>query len=128
MIRLGKRGYQSIMTTLTRTADYLTNQLKEMGFIIMSDGRGTGLPVVAFRLSSDQSVFFDEFELAHKIRERGWIVPAYNLAADCEMSMCRIVVREDFTQSRAHSLVRDIQYALATLVERETLNIQRYQL
>ncbi|KAJ5112918.1 Pyridoxal phosphate-dependent transferase major region subdomain 1 [Penicillium angulare] len=128
MIRLGKRGYQSIMTTLTRTADYLADQLKSMGFIIMSDGCGTGLPVVAFRLGPDQSVFFDEFELAHKIRERGWIVPAYTMAADCKMSMCRVVVREDFTQSRADSLLHDIKHALVTLVQRETINIQRYQL
>lgn len=128
MIRLGRKGYQAIMTNLTHTADYLTNRLTELGFIIMSDGGGHGLPVVAFRLSPAQHILFDEFALSHKLRERGWIVPAYTMAADCEkMSMMRVVVREDFSQSRCDSLVHDIQFALQTLAQRELYNIQRYQ-
>ncbi|KAJ5579513.1 uncharacterized protein N7459_005498 [Penicillium hispanicum] len=128
MIRLGKRGYHSIMSNLTHTADYLTAQLAEQGFIIMSDGNGQGLPVVAFRLSETQRLFFDEFALSHKLRERGWIVPAYTMAANCEkMSMMRVVVREEFTQSRCDSLVRDIQFGLQALAEQEVHNIQRYQ-
>lgn len=128
MIRLGRRGYQAIMTNLTNTADYLTEQLKRMGFTIMSDGAGNGLPVVAFRLGSTQNILFDEFSLAHKLRERGWIVPAYTMAADCEkMSMMRVVLREDFTQSRCDSLVHDIQAALKALVDQEVRSIQRYQ-
>lgn len=127
MIRLGRRGYTDIMSNLTRTADYLTDQLKDQGFIIMSDGAGHGLPVVAFRLSPAQHVFFDEFALSHKLRERGWIVPAYTMAADCEtMSMMRVVVREEFSQSRCDSLVHDIQFALRALAEQEIQNIQRY--
>ncbi|KAJ5937036.1 hypothetical protein N7466_003486 [Penicillium verhagenii] len=127
MIRLGRRGYHAIMSNLTHTADYFTEQLKEMGFTIMSDNGGKGLPVVAFRLGSAQHLFFDEFALAHKLRERGWIVPAYTMAADCEkMSMMRVVLREDFTQSRCDSLVRDIQVALKVLAEQELANIQRY--
>lgn len=128
MIRLGKRGYQSIMSNLTRTADYLSAQLEEQGLIIMSEGGGHGLPVVAFRLSQTQRLFFDEFALSHKLRERGWIVPAYTMAADCEkMSMMRVVVREEFSQSRCDSLVHDIQFALRALAEQEVHNIQRYQ-
>lgn len=128
MIRLGKRGYQSIMSNLTQTADYLTARLEEQGFIIMSEGGGKGLPVVAFRLNPKQHLFFDEFALSHKLRERGWIVPAYTMAADCEkMSMMRVVVREEFSQSRCDSLVRDIQSALHALAEQEIHNIQRYQ-
>ncbi|KAJ6016659.1 Pyridoxal phosphate-dependent transferase major region subdomain 1 [Penicillium sp. IBT 35674x] len=128
MIRLGRRGYQAIMSNLTNTADYLTEQLKKMGFTIMSDGAGNGLPVVAFRLGSAQNILFDEFSLAHKLRERGWIVPAYTMAADCEkMSMMRVVLREDFTQSRCDSLVHDIQAALKALLDQEVRSIQRYQ-
>lgn len=128
MIRLGRRGYTDIMSNLTHTADYLTDQLKDQGFIIMSDGAGHGLPVVAFRLSPAQQFFFDEFALSHKLRERGWIVPAYTMAADCEkMSMMRVVVREEFSQSRCDSLVHDIQFALQALAEQEIQNIQRYQ-
>ncbi|KAJ5689821.1 hypothetical protein N7462_004213 [Penicillium macrosclerotiorum] len=103
MIRLGERGYSAIMSNLTHTADYLSNQLSDLGFSIMSDGNGKSLPVVAFRL-------------------------AYNMAADCEtMSMMRVVVREDFSQSRCDSLVHDIKWALKALAKQEVLSIERYQ-
>ncbi|KAJ5429054.1 Pyridoxal phosphate-dependent transferase major region subdomain 1 [Penicillium cf. griseofulvum] len=128
LIRLGRSGYTSIMTNLTKTADYLTSQLQEMGFVIMSEGGGQGLPVVAFRLSPAQNVFFDEWALARKLRERGWIVPAYTMAADCEtMGMMRVVVRTDFSMGRCISLVRDVQDALGDLAGMEIRNIQRYQ-
>lgn len=128
LIRLGRSGYTSIMTNLTHTADYLTDQLQDLGFLIMSEGSGEGLPVVAFRLSSTQNVFFDEWALARKLREKGWIVPAYTMAADCEkMGMMRVVVRTDFTMSRCMSLVNDIQAAMGALAQLEIQTIQRYQ-
>lgn len=94
----------------------------------MNNGNGQGLPLVAFRLSPTQRILFDEFALAHKLRERGWVVPAYTVAANCEeISMMRVVVREDFSQGRCDSLVHDIQCALRALAEQELYNIQRYQ-
>jgi glutamate decarboxylase len=101
MIRLGKRGYRSIMLNLTRTADYLAAQLQELGFIIMSEGGGRGLPLVAFRLDEDDEHLFDEFAIAHQLRERGWVVPAYTMAPHSEkLKLMRVVVREDFGKSR----------------------------
>ena len=97
-IRLGKAGYKSIMLNLTRTADYLSACLKQMGFLIMryvrestlsklqltlvgnSEGAGKGLPLVAFRLNPKDQHHFDEFAVAHQLRERGWVVPAYTMA------------------------------------------------
>ena len=118
MIRLGKRGYRSIMLNLTRTADYLSSKLKDLGFIIMSQGRGHGLPLVAFRLDPDREHFYDEFAIAHHLRERGWVVPAYTMAPHSEgLKMMRVVVREDFTLPRADLLVNDIKLALQTLGE-----------
>lgn len=116
------------MTNLTQTADHLSHQLQEMGFLIMSENGGEGLPVVAFRLSPTQNVFFDEWALARKLREKGWIVPAYTMAADCEkMGMMRVVVRTDFSMARCESLVRDIQAALGALADLEIENLQQYQ-
>lgn len=115
------------MQNLTSTADYLSCQLREMGFILMSDSNGAGLPVVAFRLGPTQNAFFDEWALARKLREKGWIVPAYTMAADCQtMGMMRVVVRTDFSMARCESLVRDVQAALGALAQIELLNIQRY--
>jgi glutamate decarboxylase len=79
MIRLGKRGYRAIMMNLTRTADYLSKNLEHLGFIIMSKGAGEGLPLVAFRLDPKKKALYDEFQIAHQLRERGWVVPAYTM-------------------------------------------------
>ncbi|KAI9863388.1 MAG: Glutamate decarboxylase 4 [Trichoglossum hirsutum] len=105
MIRLGKRGYRSIMMNLTRTADYLSEALAKLGFIIMSQGGGKGLPLVAFRLNPKHNHHYDEFAVAHQLRERGWIVPAYTMAPHSErLKLMRIVVREDFSRSRCDTL------------------------
>jgi len=81
LIRLGKKGYRNIMTNLTRIADYFAMILeKRLGFLIMSQGGGKGLPLVAFRLNPESKKHYDEFAIAHHLRERGWIVPAYTMA------------------------------------------------
>ena len=41
----------------------------------MSDKGGKGLPLVAFRLDPKHNHHFDEFAVAHQLRERGWVVP-----------------------------------------------------
>ncbi|KAL1998472.1 hypothetical protein VTN02DRAFT_6117 [Thermoascus thermophilus] len=128
MIRLGKHGYRSIMLNLTRTADYLAAQLRELGFLIMSDGRGRGLPLVAFRLDPDRKTLYDEFAIAHQLRERGWVVPAYTMAPHSEqLKLMRVVVREDFSKNRCDNLVRDVRLALQVLGEMDKAMLERYK-
>ncbi|KAE9982804.1 hypothetical protein BLS_003855 [Venturia inaequalis] len=111
MIRLGKCGYRAIMLNLTRTADYLSANLESLGFIIMSKRSGEGLPLVAFRLPEGK--FYDEFQLAHQLRERGWVVPAYTMAPHSDqLRLMRVVVREDFSKSRCDALINDIKFAV----------------
>lgn len=127
LIRLGKRGYRAIMSNLTRTADYLTRALEDLGFIIMSKRSGEGLPLVAFRLPARGDQHYDEFALAHKLRARGWIVPAYTMAPHTEnLKMLRVVVREDFTKSRCDALICDIKMSQAMLekMDRDSIKAQ----
>ncbi|XP_014553400.1 hypothetical protein COCVIDRAFT_107788 [Bipolaris victoriae FI3] len=125
LIRLGKRGYRRIMLNLTRTADYLAANLESMGFVIMSQRGGEGLPLVACRIDEDLGKQYDEFAIAHQLRERGWVVPAYTMAPHSEqMKMLRVVVREDFTKSRCDALIADFKLALQTL---DTLDAKRIQ-
>jgi glutamate decarboxylase len=124
MIRLGKQGYRAIMMNLTRTADYLTTMLEQLGFIIMSKKSGEGLPLVAFRLNPAHNHKYDEFAVAHQLRERGWIVPAYTMAPNAkDLKMLRVVVREDFSRSRCDQLVTDIQLAVKTLDDIDQKNL-----
>lgn len=124
LIRLGKRGYRSIMMNLTYTANYLANALEQLGFIIMSEKNGKGLPLVAFRLDPKSNKHYDEFHLAHHLRSRSWVVPAYTMAPHTEeMKMLRVVVREDFSKSRCDSLICDIKLCMDMLdnMDRDTI-------
>ncbi|KAI7890585.1 glutamate decarboxylase [Mucor mucedo] len=115
LIRLGQTGFRKIMTNLTATADHLAERLTATGrFVIMSESGGRGLPLVAFRLKDEHH--YNEFDISSKLRERGWIVPAYTMAPNVEhIKMLRVVVREDFSRSRCEILVRDIISALHAL-------------
>ncbi|KAJ5220475.1 Glutamate decarboxylase 4 [Penicillium chermesinum] len=128
LIRLGKHGYRSIMVNLTRIADYLTQELEKLGMIIMSQSKGKGLPLVAFRLPPNNNRVFDEFAVAHQLRERGWVVPAYTMAPHSEkLQLMRIVIREDFSMNRCDSLLTDIKLALQTLESMDEGMIAKYK-
>ncbi|KAI8374989.1 glutamate decarboxylase [Choanephora cucurbitarum] len=117
LIRLGRAGFRQIMTNLTETADHLAERLEATGhFQILSETQGRGLPLVAFRLKDKRH--YNEFDIASKLRERGWIVPAYTMAHKVEhIKLLRVVVRGDFSRSRCEILVKDIVAALHYLDE-----------
>jgi len=118
LIRLGKSGYRNIMCNITRTADYLAASVEKMGFLLMCQTGGKGLPLVAFRLNPKDGHQFDEFAIAHQLRERGWVVPAYTMAPHAgTLKMMRVVVREDFSRSRCDALIGDLKLAVQELVK-----------
>lgn len=128
LIRLGKQGYKAIMSNLTRTADYLSDSLEALGFVIMSKKSGEGLPLVAFRLPPDEDRVYDEFALAHQLRVRGWVVPAYTMAPNTKnLKMLRVVVREDFTRNRCDALLSDIKLSRQQLDQMDEESIKRTQ-
>ncbi|KAI1266344.1 glutamate decarboxylase [Xylariaceae sp. FL1019] len=128
LIRLGKKGYRAIMSNLTRTADYLADALEGLGFIIMSKKSGEGLPLVAFRLPENKDRHYDEFALAHKLRARSWVVPAYTMAPHTsDLKMLRVVVREDFTKNRCDALICDIKLCQNLLEDSDKETIKQQQ-
>ncbi|KAF4230388.1 hypothetical protein CNMCM6457_005964 [Aspergillus fumigatiaffinis] len=127
LIRLGRHGYRSVMQNLTRTADHLATELQKLNFIIMSDGAGGGLPLVAYRLPPDENRLWDEYALAHVLRQRGWVIPAYTMAPHSnQLKMMRIVLREDFSMDRCNVLVEDMKMAMKTLEEMDRAMIEQY--
>ncbi|EAQ84052.1 glutamate decarboxylase [Chaetomium globosum CBS 148.51] len=128
LIRLGKHGYRAIMSNLTRTANYLSDSLEALGFVIMSKKSGEGLPLVAFRLPPQEGRNYDEFSLGHALRSRGWVVPAYTMAPHTEnLKMLRVVVREDFTKNRCDALIADIKLSQQLLEEMDRESIKKQQ-
>jgi glutamate decarboxylase len=86
-------------------------------FRLLSDSHS--LPLVAFSflpLPSGAPRPYDEFQLADKLRERGWVLPAYRMApAAAHVQLLRAVIREDMSMSMADALLKDIKHALSYL-------------
>src|SRR5262245_52887634 len=80
-VRLGRSGYTEIVDNLMTNARYLNEQLVATGrFEVLNPGLAE--PVVTFRMAQDPG--FDVYHLSARLREYGWIVPAYSLPPDAE--------------------------------------------
>ena len=76
--------------------------------------RGDQLPVFAFTTRPD--VGFDFFDVSRRLRERGWLVPAYTFPENrTDLAVLRIVVRNGFTHALADLLLADLARALPEL-------------
>jgi len=113
LIRLGRTGYTRIIQGLMQTADYLAAAVEGTGHFQLV-GQRNGLPLVCFRLSGERE--YDEHDVARTVRGSGWIVPAYTMPPDAEdMTVLRVVVRENFSRDMADMLAEDLTRAVADL-------------
>ena len=112
-LRLGQEGYTRIMQNLQATARYLTERLASTGkFDVLS--RLGDLPVVAFALKDPDR--FTVFDVSARLRQRGWIVPAYTMAPNAQqIAVLRVVVRENLSRDMADMLLGDVLRAVADL-------------
>ena len=108
-LHLGRNGYAHRMAVLEAIACHLADGIAAMPqFRLVSHPMGQ-LPVFAVEL--DQAVTgWTVFQLSDKLRERGWLIPAYTMPANCEqMAVLRFVVRAGFSRDMAEQLLSDIQ-------------------
>ncbi len=114
-LRLGKDGYRRIHQNCQDVARYLAGEIGKLGpFELLSDG--SDIPVFAWRLKQETN--FTLFDLAERLHERGWQVPAYSLPRDCEDTVVqRVVVREGFSRDMAEMLLNDIRRQLEAYAE-----------
>jgi len=111
-LHLGRDGYQLRMAALETIATHLADGIARLPPLrLVSHPRGQ-LPV--FAVERDPAVsHWDVFHLSDRLRERGWLVPAYTLPADCQqMAVLRFVVRAGFTRDMADALLDDIERAV----------------
>jgi len=112
-LRLGKEGYRKIHMACYETAQYLADEIAKMGpFEMIYDGRG-GIPALAWKLVEGVDHGFTLFDLADRLRTRGWLVPAYTLPANREdLAIQRILVRHGFSRDLANLLLNDYREAI----------------
>ncbi len=105
-IRLGRAGYTAIVNNMLANARHLNELLEGSGlFEILNPGLME--PVVTFKLKGDPG--FDVYHLSDRLRQHGWIVPAYTLPPNAEhIELLRVVVRNDMSREKVHWLFEQI--------------------
>jgi glutamate decarboxylase len=111
-IRLGMKGYRDIMVNMQENALYLAKKLTESGkFEVLNTE--VIFPLITVKIKDCD---FTVFNLSEKLREKGWIVPAYTLPADADdISVLRMVVKESFSKDMVEMLFKDIMDAIEKL-------------
>ena len=78
-LRLGIKGYKEIQQSCRDTALYLSSEIEKMGpFKLIT--KGDGIPAFAWTLKEE--THFSLYDMADKLRENGWLVPAYKMPAN----------------------------------------------
>ncbi|MGO1539126.1 MAG: glutamate decarboxylase [Leucobacter sp.] len=104
-LRLGREGYRAVQQNSIDVATYLSSEIAKIGpFELIS--KGDTIPVFAWKLIDGHSPNWDLFDLADRLRMRGWLVPAYPMPDDLsELVVQRVVVRLGLSRDLAGMLL-----------------------
>ena len=107
-LRLGREGYRAVQQGSIDVATYLSSEIEKLGpFTLVS--RGDTIPVFAWKLKEGKRNW-DLYDLADRLRMRGWQVPAYHMPDDmADLVVQRIVVRLGLSRDLAGLLLDAIK-------------------
>ncbi|WP_369034085.1 MULTISPECIES: glutamate decarboxylase [Streptomyces] len=113
-LRLGRDGYRAVQQSTRDVACSLAKRIEELGDFRMLT-RGDELPVFAFTTGADVTAY-DVFDVSRRLRERGWLVPAYTFPENRQdLSVLRVVCRNGFSADLAELFVEDLERLLPEL-------------
>lgn len=106
-LRLGRDGYRAVQQAARDVATGLSARIEALGdFRLLT--RGDELPVFAFTTAPDVTGF-DVFDVARRLRENGWLVPAYTFPANRQdLAVLRVVCRNGFSEDLADLFAEDL--------------------
>jgi glutamate decarboxylase len=112
-LRLGREGFRMVQQASRDVATSLAAGIGDLGpFRLVT--RGDELPVFAF--TTGDATSFNVFDVSRRLKERGWLVPAYTFPANREdLAVLRIVCRNGFTHDLAGMFLDDLAAALPDL-------------
>ncbi|MGW1892071.1 glutamate decarboxylase [Streptomyces sp. NPDC002004] len=113
-LRLGREGFRAVQQTTRDVATGLAKRVEALGdFRLLT--HGDELPVFAFTTTPDITSY-DVFDVSRRLRESGWLVPAYTFPANREdLSVVRVVCRNGFSSDLADLLLEDMTRLLPEL-------------
>ena len=111
ILRLGRAGYEALVKSVLANAAELAKRLGSLEELeVVNDG--SRFPIVAVRAREGEDL--NLAAVSHRLRERGWIVPAYTLPPNAQnITVLRMVVKEDFSRDMADMLAHDVRGAIA---------------
>jgi glutamate decarboxylase len=115
-LRLGFEGYQRIHNASYEIGQYLAAEIAKLGpFELLCDSSpDTGIPTVTWRIREGADPGYTLFDLADRLRARGWQVPAYTLTGTAsDIPVQRILVRLGVSRDMASLLLDDFRDAIA---------------
>jgi glutamate decarboxylase len=115
-IRLGREGYRAIHDASYATGAFLAEHIAELGpFELLARSEPTeGIPAVTWRIREGADPGFTLYDLADRLRVRGWQVPAYPLTgAASDIVVQRILVRQGVSRDLAAILLDDLRASVA---------------
>ncbi|GAA4797760.1 glutamate decarboxylase [Streptomyces ziwulingensis] len=113
-LRLGRDGFRAVQQASRDVAQGIAERIAALGdFRLLT--RGDQLPVFAFT-TADEVRAYDVFDVSRRLREGGWLVPAYTFPPHREdLSVLRVVCRNGFSAELAELFVEDLERLLPDL-------------
>jgi glutamate decarboxylase len=115
-VRLGRKGYQDVHDSCYATGEYLAREIVKLGpFELLCDSNPQmGIPSVAWRIREGEDPGYTLYDVADRLRVKGWQVPAYPLTGSvADVSVQRILVRQGVSRDLAQLLLDDIRESIA---------------
>jgi glutamate decarboxylase len=107
-LSLGMEGYRVVQRASSAVAQHIAHEIESLGsYRLITDG--SELPVIAFTTAPGLENY-SVFDVSARLREFGWLVPAYTFPADREdLSVLRVVVRAGMTHDMADLFLADLR-------------------
>lgn len=115
-IRLGHEGYRRVHDASYAAGAHLASQIPGLGpfELLCTSDPATGIPTVTWRIAEGEDPGYTLYDLADRLRTRGWQVPAYPLTgAASDISVQRVLVRQDVSRDMVDLLLGDLRDAIA---------------
>jgi len=112
-VRLGREGYTKVTQGCADVGSWFADQVKKLGiFELIYDGRG-GIPGCTWTIRKGARPGFTLYDLADRLRLRGWQVPAYPMPEHRnDLVVQRVLARLGLSRDLAGLLFDDLERAV----------------
>ena len=120
-IRLGFEGYRAIQQNCMEIAKYIWGEIAKFPqFRNYADEVVNPLFIWHLKEEYDKNAKWTLYDLQDKLKQYGWMVPAYTLPASLEdIVVMRVVIKQGFTRDMADMLLADMRSSVEELEKLE---------